>query len=322
MKRDPDKREIFTGIEVEKTALQGQSTIFFAGIFTYEEICSAYKNQAQIYLTANQSYHLWSEANCTYRLLNLIRLLMQTFPNTHIALDVPARYVEQFSLHLDEFPEVADSPKLIVQISAVASDSVSALKNLYIKVDKDISVGAPGIGVWTSKVEMTDKTFTAWGEYKGDKALQAPAQKTDAQMVAKPLLANPFNMNRTVVVHFMKRGVHCYPAAATDPGLATGDKYDVSYLATPHAHDFWFRVEVGITHNDRDIEFIQMRMILEDLYGDGQLQIGSRSCEMLAEELINQIVARWGQRYVKVSVFEDALQANGGTVEYNPKEQQ
>ena len=41
---------------------------------------------------------------------------------------------------------------------------------------------------------------------------------------------------RQIWVTFQREGVHCYPAAATDPQLATGDEYDVSFLANPHRH--------------------------------------------------------------------------------------
>ena len=47
---------------------------------------------------------------------------------------------------------------------------------------------------------------------------------------------------RTIFVRFQKEGIHKYPAAATDPSLATGDEYDVSFLATPHRHIFHFDV--------------------------------------------------------------------------------
>ena len=47
--------------------------------------------------------------------------------------------------------------------------------------------------------------------------------------------------NRKIWVSFQKEGIHCYPAAATDPALATGDEYDVSFLGTPHRHIFHFR---------------------------------------------------------------------------------
>ena len=33
--------------------------------------------------------------------------------------------------------------------------------------------------------------------------------------------------NRTIFVRFQKEGIHKYPAAATDPALATGDEYDI-----------------------------------------------------------------------------------------------
>lgn len=35
---------------------------------------------------------------------------------------------------------------------------------------------------------------------------------------------------RKIFVQFQKEGIHRYPAAATDPLLATGDEYDVSFL--------------------------------------------------------------------------------------------
>ena len=64
---------------------------------------------------------------------------------------------------------------------------------------------------------------------------------------------------RTIFVRFQKEGIHKYPAAATDPNLATGDEYDVSFLATPHRHIFHFEVTIEVFHNDRDIEFIQFK---------------------------------------------------------------
>ena len=62
---------------------------------------------------------------------------------------------------------------------------------------------------------------------------------------------------RRIFVTFQKEGIHRFPAAETDPQFATGDEYDVSFLAVPHRHIFHFRVEIEVFHNDRDIEFIQ-----------------------------------------------------------------
>lgn len=129
-----------------------------------------------------------------------------------------------------------------------------------------------------------------------------------------------YKRDRWVQCTFMKRGIHCYPEAATDPKLATGDKYDVSYLGVPHAHDFWFTVKVEVFENDREIEFIQLRLRLEDLYAQGVLQCGRKSCETMAEELIEQIIKMYpdSARRISVGVFEDSLLANGGIVEHIP----
>ena len=65
---------------------------------------------------------------------------------------------------------------------------------------------------------------------------------------------------RMIWVTFRKEGIHKYPAALTDPSLATGDEYDVSFLGYPHRHIFHFKVGITVTHNDRDIEFIHLNV--------------------------------------------------------------
>ena len=72
--------------------------------------------------------------------------------------------------------------------------------------------------------------------------------------------------DRKIWITFRQEGIHKYPAAATDPALATGDAYDVSFLGYPHRHIFHFRVWIDVFHNDRDIEFIQFKRWLEALY--------------------------------------------------------
>ena len=120
---------------------------------------------------------------------------------------------------------------------------------------------------------------------------------------------------RKIFVQFRKEGIHCYPAAATDPSLATGDEYDVSFLGTPHRHIFQFRVAIDVFHNDRDIEFIQFKRWLENLYRDGTLQLDFKSCEMMADDLYVQIAARYPERCVTIEVSEDG--ENGCSISYN-----
>jgi hypothetical protein len=119
---------------------------------------------------------------------------------------------------------------------------------------------------------------------------------------------------RQIWVTFQKEGIHCYPAAATDPTLATGDEYDVSFLATPHRHIFHFRVWIDVVHNDRDIEFIQFKRWLENLYKDGILQLDHKSCEMMADDLYTEIADRYPDRSVWIEVAEDG--ENGALIKY------
>ena len=120
---------------------------------------------------------------------------------------------------------------------------------------------------------------------------------------------------RTIFVQFQKEGIHCYPAAATDPALATGDAYDVSFLATPHRHMFHFKVTIQVFHNDRDIEFIQFKRWLENLYAGGTLELNYKSCEMISDDLYEQIAARYPDRNIVITVSED--DENGAMIVYN-----
>jgi hypothetical protein len=110
---------------------------------------------------------------------------------------------------------------------------------------------------------------------------------------------------RKIWVTFRKEGIHKYPAAASDPALATGDEYDVSFLATPHRHIFHFRVWIDVEHSDRAIEFIQFKRWLENLYKDNILQLDYKSCEMMAEDLYLQIAEKYPNKEVWIEVSED-----------------
>ena len=119
---------------------------------------------------------------------------------------------------------------------------------------------------------------------------------------------------RKIWVTFQKEGIHCYPAAATDPMLATGDEYDVSFLGTPHRHIFHFQVWIDVFHNDRDIEFIQFKRWLENLYKDNILALDYKSCEMISDDLYTQIASRYPDRAVWIEVAEDG--ENGALIKY------
>jgi len=121
---------------------------------------------------------------------------------------------------------------------------------------------------------------------------------------------------RKIWVTFRKEGIHKYPAAATDPSLATGDEYDVSFLASPHRHIFHFRVWIDVFHNDRDVEFIQFKRWLEKLYhsDQGVLSLDYKSCEMMSDDLYLQIATKYPDRAVWIEVAEDG--ENGALIKY------
>lgn len=115
-------------------------------------------------------------------------------------------------------------------------------------------------------------------------------------------------------VTFKKEGIHKYPAALDDPKLATGLWDDVSFLGYPHRHIFHFTVGVEVFHDDRDIEFIQFKRWLESLYGDDIIALDYKSCEMISDDLAEQINAKYPNRKIEITVSEDG--ENGATSRY------
>lgn len=106
-------------------------------------------------------------------------------------------------------------------------------------------------------------------------------------------------------VTFRKEGIHRYPAAGQDPKLASGDAYDVSFLQYPHRHIFHIKVYLEVFHDDRDVEFIQFKRWLENLYNQGTLELNHKSCEMIADDLHKEITAKYTNRKIWIEVSED-----------------
>jgi hypothetical protein len=120
--------------------------------------------------------------------------------------------------------------------------------------------------------------------------------------------------NKMIWITFRKEGIHRYPAAATDPNLCTAGEYDVSFLANAHRHIFHFKVWISVTHNDRDIEFIQFKRWCESLYNQDILDLDFQSCEMMSDALYAQIEAKYPGREVWIEVSEDG--ENGSFIKY------
>jgi hypothetical protein len=117
-----------------------------------------------------------------------------------------------------------------------------------------------------------------------------------------------------IYASIQKEGYHCFPEAGSDPAFATGDQYDVSHLSHRHMHYFFIKVWVEVSHSNRDIEFIQFRRWLESLYGDGTLDLNSKSCEMIAEDLYKTVSKKYPNLEIRIDVSEDNI--NGALVEF------
>ena len=72
---------------------------------------------------------------------------------------------------------------------------------------------------------------------------------------------------------------------------------------------------IDVFHTNRDIEFIQFKRWLENLYKDSILALDYKSCEMIADDLYLQIAGRYPNRNVTIEVSEDG--ENGCSISYN-----
>jgi len=116
------------------------------------------------------------------------------------------------------------------------------------------------------------------------------------------------NAKRMIWVTFQRAGFHFYPQANMDEKLA-----DVKYLGNKHRHLFKFRVEIEVFHNDRDLEFHQVLNYCESLF-DNSIDINSKSVEMLADDLYDQLAEKYPDRDMVISVSED--NENGTVISY------
>jgi len=122
------------------------------------------------------------------------------------------------------------------------------------------------------------------------------------------------NAKRMIWVTFQREGIHCYPdAAKTYNAQNPNDPDDVIFLAYTHRHIFHFRVGIHVTHNDRDIEFIQFKRWLESLFM-GKLALNNKSCEMISDDIYDIIASRYPERDIEITVSED--NENGATIFY------
>lgn len=120
-------------------------------------------------------------------------------------------------------------------------------------------------------------------------------------------------VSRTVTVRTQLEALHHWP------DIPKG--HPSQYLKYPHRHNFHIELKFAVSHNNRDLEFIEVKHQIDNFLQrnserdliSGIIDFGSKSCEMLCEDLLEQFIHLGA---VEASVFEDG--ELGSTVTINP----
>lgn len=107
-----------------------------------------------------------------------------------------------------------------------------------------------------------------------------------------------------VVVKTEFDGMHCWSDCPIDA---------VDFLNNPHRHKFYVTVKMEVGHDDRDIEFFMLKSDMDTFIGSLRKfknsptikDLGSSSCEMLANRMITFLVETYSVNKIFCSVFED-----------------
>jgi len=101
-------------------------------------------------------------------------------------------------------------------------------------------------------------------------------------------------VSTTIWIEFSKVGFHYWPGAS--------GKRD--YLASRHRHTFWIKVTVEVAHDDREVEFHDLRDKAESWWPSAG-ELGGQSCEAIAKAILGELQIAYGGRQITVDVSED-----------------
>lgn len=102
-------------------------------------------------------------------------------------------------------------------------------------------------------------------------------------------------MTAEIAVRARFVGFHAWPDA---PPLR-------SYLASRHRHEFHVELRARVTHDDRQIEFHDLKDHLSESLPDRNEELGAMSCEMIARRLLDRLDDRYGDALLWCEVWED-----------------
>jgi hypothetical protein len=106
-------------------------------------------------------------------------------------------------------------------------------------------------------------------------------------------------MNTWIVVTWQFEGFHSWPDAPED----------VAFLRNNHRHLFKARARIETVHADRELEFFQVKRVLESLGQPGQV-----SCEEMSRRFVMFLTNKYGPRKMEVEVWEDGENGGGASL--------
>lgn len=90
---------------------------------------------------------------------------------------------------------------------------------------------------------------------------------------------------------------------------------EVSFLKEPHRHTFIVTAKIQVIHSDRAVEFIKIKRdidcFISSRYKGLIKNLGSRSCEMIAEEIGRYLITALEYKVTSVYVSEDGFLDGG-----------
>lgn len=87
-------------------------------------------------------------------------------------------------------------------------------------------------------------------------------------------------MTTRIVVRFTFEGIHSWPGAESDTPWW--------YLKHPHRHLFHVEAKKAVTHDDRDVEFIDFKNRMQEWAAEEFSGHHTLSCEMMAKRLLEK----------------------------------
>ncbi len=111
-------------------------------------------------------------------------------------------------------------------------------------------------------------------------------------------------MTNYIWITTQKAMIHCYPDAPEG----------VEFLKYEHRHQFKFRVAIEVLGDNRDIEFILFKRFVDKILRRMEVNLDTKSCEMISNYLNEEIAKTYPDRKMKIEVSEDG--ENGSEYEY------